>query len=188
MGLSDLPNLITLTRILLVLPAVWLIVEQRYGSALLLFGVAAASDALDGFLAKQFGWTSRLGGILDPLADKLLVATSFLALAWTGVLPLWLAVLVVVRDVVIVAGAVSYYYLVQQFRAAPTLTSKLNTLSQLSLVLAVMLDRGVTSLPQIAIGGLIAFTALTTVLSGCDYVWIWGRDAWRHFRLNGGSR
>lgn len=182
MGLSDLPNLITVTRILLVLPVVWLILEQQHGGALLLFAVAAFSDALDGFLAKQFRWISKLGGILDPLADKLLIMGSFLSLAWVGDLPLWLAVMVVTRDLVIVTGAVSYYYLVEHFYAAPTLTSKVNTFSQLLLVLLVMLDRGVLLLPGQMIEVLIYVTAVTTLLSGADYVWTWGRGAWLHFR------
>jgi cardiolipin synthase len=181
MGLRDLPNLITVLRMVLVGPATWLILEQRFGLALLLFGVAAFTDAVDGFLAKHFGWTSKLGGILDPLADKLLVMASFLALAWVGALPVWLVLLVVARDIIILAGAISYYFLVQQFQAAPTLTSKLNTLAQLMLVLVVVLDRGVIDVPELAVTGLIAITALTTVASGANYVWIWGRDAWNHF-------
>lgn len=181
MGLRDIPNLITVLRMVLVGPVTWLILAQRFGPALLLFGVAASTDALDGFLAKHFGWTSKLGGILDPLADKLLVTASFLALAWVGALPLWLAALVVGRDVIIVSGAVSYYFLVQRFRAAPTLTSKLNTLAQLVLVLMVVFDRGVIAVPEPLVTGLIAITALTTVASGANYVWIWGRDAWVYF-------
>jgi cardiolipin synthase len=167
---------------LLVVPTAWLILDQRYGSALLLFAVAAFSDALDGFLAKQFGWTSRLGGILDPLADKLLLMGGFLSLAWVGALPLWLAAMVVLRDVAIVSGAVGYYFLVQRFRAAPTYTSKLNTVAQLLLVLVVMLDRGAVPLPAAGVDALVYLTAATTLISGVDYVWTWGRGAWLHFR------
>jgi len=86
--LRHLPNLISMLRILMVPPVAWLIVEQHYALALGLFVVAGVSDGVDGFLAKHYGWTSRLGSILDPLADKLLLSVSFVTLAWLGHLPL----------------------------------------------------------------------------------------------------
>ena len=92
---SDIPNLITVVRILLVVPVAWALLQQQYVIALVLFFVAGVSDGLDGFLAKQFNWTSRLGAILDPLADKALLVTCYAALAWVGLLPVWLLVLVV---------------------------------------------------------------------------------------------
>lgn len=174
----DIPNLITSLRIVLVVPILWLLLEERYGPVLLLFVVAGVSDALDGFLAKYFGWTSRLGGILDPLADKLLLMGTILALGWLGQLPVWLVALVVLRDVVIVSGAISYHLLIERFEATPLPISKLNTLLQLMLVLAVMVNCGVTVLPAGLLQGLIALTALTTVWSGFAYVWRWGWRAW----------
>ena len=104
-----------------------------------------------------------------------------MALAWVGAVPVWLALLVVARDVIILSGAVSYYFLVQRFQAAPTLTSKLNTLAQLVLVLVVLLDGSVFPVLDLLVTGLIAITALTTVASGANYVWTWGRDAWIYF-------
>lgn len=178
----DIPNLITSLRIVLVAPILWLLLEERYGPVLLLFVVAGVSDALDGFLAKYFGWTSRLGGILDPLADKLLLMGTILALGWLGQLPIWLVALVVLRDVVIVSGAISYHLLIERFEATPLPISKLNTLLQLILVLAVMVDGGVTPLPAGLLQGLIALTALTTVWSGLAYVWRWGWRAWSRVR------
>ena len=101
MRASDIPNLITAGRILLVPPIAWALVQQRFLLALILFFIAGVSDAADGFLAKYYGWTSRLGALLDPLADKSLLVTSYAALAWIGLLPLWLLVLVVVGVVVV---------------------------------------------------------------------------------------
>ena len=96
---SDIPNLITVFRFLLVPPLVWLLLNDRFGAALVVFGVAGFSDGLDGFLAKRFHWTSRIGALLDPLADKLLLIASFVTLGWLGWIPVWLVVLVCLRDV-----------------------------------------------------------------------------------------
>ncbi|MDE2089174.1 MAG: CDP-alcohol phosphatidyltransferase family protein, partial [Gammaproteobacteria bacterium] len=105
----DLPNLISVLRMLLVLPVVALLMTEHYREALLLFGLAGLSDALDGFLAKRYGWTSRLGAVLDPLADKILLVSSYIALGWLRLLPLWLVAAVIVRDLVIVIGAAVYW-------------------------------------------------------------------------------
>ena len=105
MSLSWLPNAISLIRIALVPPILALLLNGRHDLALALFVVAGFSDGLDGYLAKRFDWHSRAGALLDPIADKLLVAGTFVALSITGHLPIWLAVIVILRDVVIVGGA-----------------------------------------------------------------------------------
>ena len=174
----DIPNFITSLRILLVPPFLWLLVQERYGAALLLFVVAGVSDALDGFLAKYYGWTSELGGLLDPIADKLLLIVALLVLAWLHELPSWLVALAILRDALIVAGAIGYHLLVERFQGRPLLISKLNTLLQLVLVFAVIVNYGVFALPSWLLTGLIYLTALTTAWSGVAYVWQWGRLAW----------
>lgn len=179
MKARDIPNLITGLRILLVPPFLWLLLQERYGAALLLFVIAGISDALDGFLAKYYGWTSELGGLLDPIADKLLLIGAILALGWLNELPVWLVTLVILRDAVIVAGAVSYHLMIERVQASPLLISKLNTLVQLTLVFAVIVNYGMIPLPPRLLAGLIHLTALTTVWSGAAYVWRWGRRAWR---------
>lgn len=170
-----LPNLITGLRILLVAPFLWALLEERYSTALLLFIIAGVSDALDGFLAKYFGWTSELGGLLDPIADKLLLMGAILALGWLNELPGWLVALVILRDLLIVGGAVSYHLLIERFEAAPLMISKLNTLVQLILVCAVIVHYGMIPLPNILLTGLIVLTALTTVWSGAAYIWQWSQ-------------
>ena len=175
----DIPNLITGLRILLVAPFLWLLLEERYGAALLLFMIAGLSDALDGFLAKYYDWTSELGGLLDPIADKLLLIGAILALGWLGKLPGWLVVLVIARDLIIVGGAVVYHLRIARFHAAPLMISKLNTLMQLALVCTVIVHCGLTSLPEWLLTSGIVLTALTTVWSGATYVWRWGRLARR---------
>lgn len=174
---KDIPNMISVARVVLVFPIVWLLLTGEFKSAMLLFFVAGASDALDGFLAKHFAWQSWLGGILDPLADKFLLISAYLCLGWLGALPWWLIAVVVLRDVVIVGGALAYNYRVAQLDAEPSLISKLNTLLQIVLVLAVVYDLGFSALPVQLITVLIWSVVCTTLLSGVGYVLDWGRRA-----------
>ena len=177
MQLRDLPNIISALRLIAVIPVVWLLLEHHFGWALVLFAVAGVSDGVDGFLAKRYGWQSRLGGILDPLADKTLLVSCFLVLGSMGKLPIWLVMAVIFRDLVIVSGALLYHYRVADVDAAPTLMSKLNTVIQLVLVVLVIMDAGPIPLPAALIEVLIWACLMTVVVSGVQYVWVWGRKA-----------
>ena len=180
MRARDIPNLITIGRIILVVPVTWALLDGRYMLALVLFFIAGFSDALDGFLAKQFDWTSRLGALLDPLADKALLISCYAALTWTGLLPFWLLALVVLRDVVIVAGAVIYNYRVERLDAQPTLVSKLNTFLQIVLVLLVIIYQATGFGDSQWIAWLIYAVTASIVWSGVDYVITWSRRARQH--------
>ena len=125
MELRWLPNAISVFRILLIVPVVYSILHARYVEALALFFVAGFSDGVDGFLAKRFGWHTRLGALLDPIADKLLMASIYVTLALVSKLPIWLAALVVLRDVVILGGATAYNFLIAPVQGEPTRISKL---------------------------------------------------------------
>jgi cardiolipin synthase len=179
MRLSDIPNLISLLRIVLTLPIVWLLLKQQFSQALILFAVAGLSDGLDGFLAKRYGWQSYLGGLLDPLADKALLMSSFLVLGSQGLIPIWLVILVICRDLTIVGGALYYNFSVEEVDANPSLVSKLNTLLQIVLVLLVVTNAGPLAIPDPLIKWLIWATGLTTLISGAAYVWIWSNKARR---------
>jgi cardiolipin synthase len=179
MKARHIPNVITVARIVLVLPTVSAILQERHGLALLLFVVAGVSDAIDGFLAKWCGWQSRLGSLLDPVADKLLLVSCFLAAGFVGMVPALLVSAVVARDVLIVVGASAYYLLLGPFDGEPLLISKLNTLVQLVLIVAVLADRGLRPLPSEMLDALMVATLLTTVSSGILYVYVWGRSYWR---------
>ena len=119
MSLSWLPNAISISRIALILPILWLFVEQQFGWALGLFLAAGLSDGIDGYLAKKYNWSTRLGAFLDPAGDKLLIAWSYGTLAYLGYIPVWLAVVVILRDVIIVAGSFMYHYLVRRLEGQP---------------------------------------------------------------------
>lgn len=177
MSLSWLPNAISLLRIALVAPVLTLILDDRFGWALVLFFIAGFSDGLDGYLAVRFDWTTRLGALLDPAADKLLITGMFVTLAWTGHIPVWLAAIVILRDVVIVLGAIAYNFVVKPVPGEPTRISKLNTALQMLFVLFV-LSRAAFGWPdEITITVLGASILVTVVISGIDYVWSWSQRA-----------
>jgi cardiolipin synthase len=177
MSLSWLPNAISLLRIALIAPILMLIFDGEYGWALALFFLAGFSDGVDGYLAVRFDWQTRLGGLLDPTADKLLITGMFVTLAWIGQIPVWLAVIVILRDVVIVLGALAYNFLVKPVPGEPTRISKLNTALQMLFVLFVLSRAGFGWPDQITITILGAAILVTVVISGVDYVWSWSRRA-----------
>ncbi|KGI77223.1 CDP-alcohol phosphatidyltransferase family protein [Oleiagrimonas soli] len=172
-----LPNLISSLRIVLVVPVAWLMLEHRYGSALWLALVAGSSDALDGWLARRFGWRSRLGAFLDPAADKLLLMTSYLVLALMAQLPWWLALLVLGRDLVILGGALGYRLLIGPFTAKPSRIAKFCTMLQIVYVLLVLLRS--SALPALHLQPMQWLVAVLTVASGLDYVLRWAARARR---------
>ncbi len=180
MPYRDIPNFISILRIFLSIPVVWMLLQHNFGIALILFALAGVSDGLDGYLAKRYGWQTRLGGLLDPLADKILLVLSILSLGWLELLPTWLVFVVILRDLVIVTGAFVYNFQVAELDAAPTLISKFNTVVQIVLVLAVVLDQGFISMPTLVLQGLIWLTLITTIWSGLNYVVVWSRRAVDH--------
>ena len=123
----QIPNAITIVRIVLVFPTTWLLWETRYVEGLLLMSVAGASDALDGWLARRYNWGSPLGAALDPVADKLLIAAMFIIFTLQGHIDLWVAVIVLGRDAIIMTGAGLYRLLFEVIEFAPTFISKANT-------------------------------------------------------------
>ena len=179
MNWSWIPNALSLARMLLVPPSVLLLLAGRYELTLVCFGCAAVSDGLDGWLAKSFGWTSRFGKIIDPIADKLLLVSLFVSLSVVRLVPLWLTVTVVLRDVVIVLGALAYRFLIGYLEGRPTAGSKLNTLLQLLFVLLVIAKAQWGYLPDAALLWLGAVVFVTTVISGLDYVLTYARAASR---------
>ena len=164
-------------RIMLILPILALFVSGEFGWALTLFIIAGLSDGVDGYLAKKYGWNTRLGAFLDPAGDKLLVAWSFGTLAFLGHIPVWLAVIVILRDVVIVAGSFMYHYLVRRLEGEPTFISKFNTGLEFAFLIFVMARAGFGWPDEITITIVGAAVLVTVVISGYDYVSSWIRSA-----------
>ena len=171
----SIPNLITLGRILLVPVVVWAIASGRMQLAFLLFLVAAVSDGVDGYLAKRFGMTTELGAYLDPLADKVLIVSIYVTLGITGVIPLWIVILVASRDFMIV-GAILLSWLVDMpVRIKPHIISKLNTAAQIIFACLVLASNGYQFNAEPLLTLVMALVAVLTLLSVGLYLGHWVR-------------
>jgi len=174
----NLPNIITFGRLCAVPLAIWLTLRSQFALTFGIFALAGLSDAVDGWLARRRGG-STLGAMLDPLADKALLVSMFVTLAVVGVLPDWLAILAVFRDVVIIGGLLVMWQLAMPVRIRPLLISKLNTALQLVLVGLALFLRGF----GLAAGPLeltrVWAVAATPLLSGAAYVWTAARGSFR---------
>ncbi len=171
----NLPNLISLGRLLLVPLTIWLILGGRYGIAFWVFVAAGVSDALDGFIAKRFNRRTRLGALLDPIADKTLLVSVYVTLGlahqlWTSVV-----ILVVFRDVMIVGGFLLIQAIAAPKHYGPLYISKINTGLQIALVAFVLARLGLAAERGIFDVLLSLAVVMTTVLSGLSYIVRWAR-------------
>jgi cardiolipin synthase len=176
--MRHLPNLICLLRIALIWPILACLHRGQYLACLALFIAAAISDGLDGYLAKRFGWTSKLGRFLDPLADKLLLVLVFIEGTWLGLIPWWLTAAVVARDVAIGLGALTFRLWFGPLHGRPTLVSKVNTAAQLVYVCLVLLNAACGQPPPAVLLACALVPLLTTAISGFMYVSAFARRAW----------
>jgi cardiolipin synthase len=180
--LRQVPNVISSLRILLVIPIALTLYRGDLVATLALFFLAAVSDAADGFLARRFAWQTTLGGILDPAADKLLLATVFIVLAVLHLVPFWLMAAAVVRDVIIVLGAIAYRVCFGPLTARASVVSKVNTLCQAAYILSVIGREQFAVPPAWVVVALGALTFITIAISGMDYVLRYGQAALKEAR------
>ncbi len=163
-------------RMLLVLPVVLLMLNEEFEWALVLFIIAGISDAIDGYIAKQFNWVSGLGKILDPLADKLLMLCCYLVLGWLGYVPLLLVSVVITRDFLIVLAAMKYKNIILSKNITPTVISKVNTTAQILLICVVLFSIVVVPLSESNLNFIFFIVYITTLASALDYVFIWKKQ------------
>lgn len=180
------PNLLTILRILLTPFLVWLLLDNRLNDALLVFTIAGVTDGLDGLIARVFHQKSRLGAYLDPLADKILLVSSFILLGHLGLVPYWLVIIAVSRDAIIMLGVLMLMFHQVHMEVKPVFLSKLTTLSQLLAVLAA-LSSSLFALPQWGYTVLFSVTAFLSVASGVQYMLI-GISIFDNSRAQDGSR
>jgi cardiolipin synthase (CMP-forming) len=170
-----IPNFITLGRVILVPVIFYLLVSNETKAAFFVFVLAGVSDGVDGFLAKRFGWQTELGAYLDPMADKLLLVSMFVALSVQGLLPVWLAIAVVSRDILIVLGVLLAWVMGQPVPIHPLMVSKANTTAQIVLAATVLADEGF----GLGLGGfrtvLVWVTGVLTLTSLAAYTNAWIR-------------
>jgi len=171
----NLPNLVTIARILMVPVMVWAIASNQMKIAFILFVAAGLSDAIDGFLAKRFGMTSELGAYLDPLADKVLIVSIYVALGGTEAIPRWLVILVVSRDLFIVGGLMLAWVLGNPMVVRPLTISKFNTAAQILLAGLVLASLGFQFDTGWVTLGLMSLVAVLTLLSIGFYLREWVR-------------
>lgn len=173
MTISQLPNLITLSRLALVPVLIVLLNDRDYALAFVVFALAGVSDALDGYIAKRFQATTRLGAILDPVADKTLLVSAYVMLTVLEHLPFWLMVLVAFRDLLIVGGYLAYTSMYGPVQMRPSALSKSNTVAQTVLIAAIFMQLTISLLPEVLIELLMYVVAVTTIASGAHYLWVW---------------
>ena len=185
MRASNIPNLLCLARIVIVIPIIRSLLQEQFLFSLLLIVIAGLSDILDGYLAKKNNWRSYLGSVLDPAADKILLVSLFLTLQSMDLIPLWLTLTVIMRDIMIVFGLGLYRYFVGVPQPKPTSISKLNTTLQLAFIVMVILAQGIQFPFEILsmICGSLVF--VTSILSGLDYWIVWSIDAKRKIHQTG---
>ena len=175
--MRNLPNLITLSRLALVPLMAWYAARGVYAVALPVFLVAALSDFADGYIARRFKVTSRVGAALDPIADKLNMVVATLVLAYQSLLPLWLAAAIIGRDVIIVAGVLAYRRLPGPLEIKPTRLSKPNIALQFGVLLVGMGEAAGWMDAHAWLPILFAITFVMVVASGAQYVWMGTRMA-----------
>jgi len=169
----SLPNLLTILRILLVPLAVWLIISDEFAAAFAVFVIAGVTDAVDGFIAKRFNAVTELGAYLDPVADKLLLVSMYVALGVQDFLPDWLVILVVSRDVMIIGAVILSWLVDNPVRIRPLILSKANTVAQITFAALVL---GLLAIERFSPGIVVwgaAITGLLTVASGGQYMFAW---------------
>jgi cardiolipin synthase len=171
----NLPNLISLGRLLSAPICVWLILIAEWRLAFGLFLLAGLSDAVDGFIAKRFDMTTFVGSYLDPLADKAVLMSVYVALGVQGELPSWLVILVVSRDVLILGGALLLLMLRQNVKIAPLRISKFNTAAQIVLAVVALGALAFEGPWGVAVWPLTLLVGAATIASGASYLFEWGR-------------
>jgi cardiolipin synthase (CMP-forming) len=169
----NIPNFITLGRVMSVPVIFWLLLTGRTQAAFLIFVCAGISDAVDGYLAKRFDWRTELGSYLDPLADKLLIVSIYIALGVRAELPLWLVIMVVSRDILIVVAVMLSWLLDQPVVIKPLAVSKANTVAQIVLAATVLADDGFGLGLQTVRLALVWITGALTLLSLAAYLKAW---------------
>ncbi len=175
--IKQLPNMLTTLRLILSVPICLMILNENYGAVLWIAFIAGLSDGADGFLARKLNAVSRYGAILDPISDKVLLNSVYVSLAIVGLLPWWVALIVVIRDVLIVCGVLLYHWQFGHYEISPSLWGKASTFVQITFALMLLTDQVYPLLTpfsfQVGMWSLI----VTAFISGGHYLYVWSIKA-----------
>ncbi|MEM6582628.1 MAG: CDP-alcohol phosphatidyltransferase family protein [Pseudomonadota bacterium] len=177
--LQYLPNFLTMSRLLLAAPLGYLVLQHEYEWALVIGLLAGVTDAMDGFFARRLHAFSKLGAALDPVADKILITVAFISFASTGLIPWYLAIVVILRDAIIVAGAAAYHRYIADIEFSATGLSKVNMLVQIVFCVLVLAAQISPEIPQLAITAASAAVLFFAGASGFDYIMKWSIKAFQ---------
>ncbi|MBI4826579.1 MAG: CDP-diacylglycerol--glycerol-3-phosphate 3-phosphatidyltransferase [Nitrospirae bacterium] len=168
--IKNIPNILTVTRILLLPPFVAAFMYNKYQAALYIFILAACTDIFDGLVARITKQTTELGRILDPIADKFFMVTSFVLMTYYGMIPKWITIVVISRDLIVITGCIITYFIVNRLKIEPTILGKTSSAFQFVLIGVVLLlinMNGDTS----SLFLLLIFIAFLTIVSGLQYIY-----------------
>lgn len=179
MKLRYIPNIITITRMILLIPFLHSLLNEQYKLAFYLFFFAGLTDGLDGWIARHFNWQSQIGGMLDPISDKLFVSSSFITLGLLEQLPWWVVFLVLIRDAIIIAGVSAYRYFIGPLVFHSTRLSKWNTVLQGMVIFISIYQLAFTALPTAVFWSLVYGMSATTLASCLHYIWLGTTMAYR---------
>jgi len=175
----NIPNMLTLARIIITPFIVYAIIEHQPVLALILMGIAGITDMLDGAIARYFNQRSTVGAYMDPLADKLMLISTIVSLYFIEQVPLFLFLAVVFRDMIIMVGAIAYEMVTHKLEMQPTIASKITTFLQIMLVLTVLSDMAWQLPGAVVLQSVIWFTFAFTCISGLQYMVVWMQKAVR---------
>lgn len=184
-----LPNALSISRIILTVPVIWTLLNHHYFATITLFLIAGITDILDGWIAKRYSLQTRLGSMLDPIADKILLVGSFITLYIINLLPLWLLTLIFLRDLMIVSGTIGSFMGAKNSKdilLTPVKLSKINTALQISLAFFLINSQFFLTDSKLYLSlsswnnVFFIIVATSTILSGIIYIWVWAKNVISH--------
>ena len=172
-----LPNIITIFRLILAVPICVMILNEDYSAVLWIAFIAGVSDGIDGWLARKMEAKSRFGALVDPLADKVMLNSAFISFAVIGLLPWWMVAIVVMKDAIVVTGAVAYHWLFSCYEIAPSIWGKASTGVQIVFVLMLLTHQVYPVFPAFILQSGLWIVIVLALVSAAHYIYVWGGKA-----------
>jgi len=169
-----LPNILTTLRLILAVPVCLLILNENYSAVLWLAFIAGLSDGVDGYLARRLNALSYYGAVVDPLADKALLLSTYIAFVLVGLLPCWVAAILLLRDLLIVSGAFIYRRKFGRYKIVPSIWGKSSTAAQIIFALMLLMQQVYSVLPEFSLQLSLWVVIFLAFVSGGHYLYLWG--------------